>query len=51
MVQVLITELYENLNALVPMDLSSLNFHNGFKYYKGIHIVKDLFLIDYVLLK
>lgn len=44
-------ELYENLDTLVAMNSISLNFNGGFGQYKGIIIMKNLFPIDYVILK
>jgi hypothetical protein len=44
-------ELYENLNAIIPMDSLSPNFDGQSRLYKRILIVEDLFPIEYVLLK
>ncbi len=44
-------KLYENFNGLVLMDSLSLDSNNGYKEYKEIFVMKDLFPFDYVLLK
>jgi hypothetical protein len=49
MVIMMMTELHENPNILVPMDSWSLNFDDGFKKYMGIFAMEILFLIYYVL--
>jgi hypothetical protein len=42
-------ELHENRNILIPMDSWNLNFDNGFRKYMGILVMELLFPIYYVL--
>jgi hypothetical protein len=44
-------KVYEDLDALVSTNSLRFNFNDGFKWYKIILVIQNLFSIDYVLFK